>query len=119
MDELRPEETKTLKAILEELERDLAYLLEATLENDQPVDLEQPIGRVSRIDAIQQRKMQSASRSAQKIQLSQVRRALEALRDDEYGFCRRCEEPIGLRRLQIQPEAPFCVRCQGAREQQR
>ena len=119
MEELSPQEIAELSKLLKALESDLAQVLEATIENDQPVYLDQPIGRLSRMDAMQQQKMQSASRAAQKIQLAQVRNAQEAIAADEYGFCRRCEEPIGLRRLRIQPEAPFCVRCQGAREQRR
>ena len=30
--------------------------------------------------------------------------------------CRRCEEPIGFRRLQARPETPLCVACQNQRE---
>ena len=119
MDELTPQEIDELTEVLSALEADLSQVLEETVENAQPVELDQPIGRLSRMDAIQQQKMQSASREAQKIQLAQTRRALEAIKNEEYGFCRRCEEPIGVKRLRIKPEAPFCVRCQGAREQRR
>ena len=119
MDELTAQEIDELTEVLEALEADLSQVLEETVENAQPVELDQPIGRLSRMDAIQQQKMQSASREAQKIQLAQTRRALEAIKNEEYGFCRRCEEPIGVKRLRIKPEAPFCVRCQGAREQRR
>jgi DnaK suppressor protein len=119
MQPLSAEETAELSVTLERLERDLSRVLEETIDNEQPVDLDQPIGRLSRIDAIQQQKMQAAGRDAQKIQLAQVRRAQQAIQEDEYGYCRRCEEPIGVRRLQIQPEAPFCIRCQSAHEQRR
>ena len=36
--------------------------------------------------------------------------------DGSYGFCRLCEEPIGFKRLQAKPEAPFCVNCQSRHE---
>ena len=115
-EELTEEQILTMKQKLSELESQLRAILEQTENQGKPVDLDEPIGRLSRMDAIQQQKMQSAGREAQKIQLAQVRRALSSIEDDEYGFCRRCEEPVGFRRLCIQPEAPFCVRCQGARE---
>ena len=118
-EELTEEQILTLKESLLKLEAQLRAILEQTEEQGKPVDLDEPIGRLSRMDAIQQQKMQSAGREAQKIQLAQVRRALTAIEDDEYGFCRRCEEPVGFRRLEIQPEAPFCVRCQDAREKNR
>jgi DnaK suppressor protein len=42
--------------------------------------------------------------------------ALLAMDDDDYGYCRQCEEPIGHGRLRARPEAPFCLGCQSQRE---
>lgn len=48
--------------------------------------------------------------------LAEVERSLEAMRDDTYGYCSRCDEPIAIRRLQSIPWASYCVRCQEAVE---
>ena len=114
MDPLTDEQHAELTADLRALERALKASIDAASGVAKPVSLDEPIGRVSRIDAIQHQRMASAGREANKIRLSQVRRALTA--GDAYGFCVRCEEPIGFRRLKVKPEAPFCIRCQGARE---
>ncbi len=116
MDELSPEEVKTLHAALLQLQKDLQALLDNTTESVQTVDLDQPIGRLSRMDAIQQQKMAKANRAAHQLRAKQVVVALSAIEKDEYGFCKLCEEPIGFKRLRAKPEAPFCVNCQAKKE---
>jgi DnaK suppressor protein len=76
------------------------------------VDLDEPIGRLSRMDAMQQQKMAQASRRATRMRLDQVGAALANLAAGEYGLCRVCEEPIGYKRLKARPETPRCLECQ-------
>ena len=108
---------------LEELHQDLVgerlrleAQLELTSEGSKPVALSTPIGRLSRMDAIQQQQMTKTGRSTLETKLRQVRNALDGHRKGEYGDCRSCEEPIGYQRLKARPEAPFCLRCQDKRE---
>jgi len=108
---------------LEELHRDLLadcarveQYLALTKEGAQPVDLGTPIGRLSRMDAMQQQEMTRTSRSTLDTKRLQIEASLEAYRKGEYGHCRSCEEPIGYRRLKARPEAPFCLSCQDDRE---
>ena len=108
---------------LEELHRNLLAdrvrleeYLALTKEGAKPVDLGTPIGRLSRMDAIQQQEMTKTSRSTVETRLLQVDASLEAYWKGEYGHCRSSEEPIGYRRLKARPEAPFCLSCQEARE---
>jgi len=108
---------------LEELHQDLLtdrlrleQHLQRTAEGAKPVDLGTPIGRLSRMDAMQQQEMTKASRSILEIQLRQIQASLEAYQKGGYGECRSCEEPIGYRRLKARPETPFCLSCQDARE---
>lgn len=102
---------------LEALEAELGDALASSAEAARPVKLDQAtVGRVSRIDAIQQQKMLEANRSAQRVRLHQVQAALRRLDDDEYGDCLSCGEAISAARLGARPETPFCVVCQSARE---
>ena len=108
---------------LEELHRDLLadrlrleQYLQLTREGAKPVDLGTPIGRLSRMDAMQQQEMTKASRATLQTQLEQIAASLEAYAKGEYGDCRSCEAPIGYRRLKARPEAPFCLSCQDIRE---
>ena len=112
MDELTPEQTEELKRSLLALREELERLLDTTREGTKPVDLDEPIGRLTRIDAIQQQTMTMANRRSHDIRLRQVIQALSALEGDEYGLCRRCEDPIGYPRLEARPESPYCLECQ-------
>lgn len=90
--------------------------LERGADGTKPVDLDEPIGRLSRIDALAQREMNDAGRRAQLQELTQVKLALEAMDAGEYGLCRACDEPIAFRRLLARPFATICVRCKSERE---
>ena len=114
MDALTPEQIEELRSALQERQSELKHLLEVTLEGTRPVDMQEPIGRLTRMDAIQQQKMTAANRRSNEIRLRQVSSALEAIARDGYGSCRKCEEPIGHRRLKARPEAPYCLDCQDA-----
>ena len=114
--ELVPEEVEELHQDLLAARQRLEEHLRLTKDGTKPVEVAMPIGRLSRMDAIQQQEMTKASRSTLEVQLRQIQASLEAYRKGEYGNCRFCEEPIGYRRLKARPEAPFCLSCQDARE---
>lgn len=116
MEELTSSQLEELSVDLRFLQGELQSLLKVSMEGTKPVDLDQPIGRLSRMDAIQQQKMAQANRASHKLRFDLVKAALMTFERDEYGYCRRCDEPIGYRRLKAKPETPFCVACQGARE---
>ena len=110
-------ERDELRRDLEALKVELREAIDGSAEDAQPVELDQPaIGRVSRIDAIQQQKMLEANRSAQRARLLQVTSALDRFEEDEYGDCLACGEPIGFARLKARPESLYCITCQSARE---
>ena len=113
---LTESELSQLRRKLLELKGELVDLLAATKEGARPVDLDEPIGRLSRMDAMQQQNMQLANRRAATLRQQQVAAALERMEEEEYGECLSCGESIDLGRLQVAPEAPFCVACQGRRE---
>ena len=116
--------TQLVDAEREELRRDLEVLadelhamLAGSTEAARPVELDQPaIGRVSRVDAIQQQKMLQANRSALSARAQRVQSALARLADDEYGECVGCGQEIGYKRLKARPESLYCIGCQTARE---
>ena len=103
-------------AALESLREALEAQLDASAETVQPVDLDAPIGRLSRMDAIQQQKMAQANRRRAELRYRHVLAALNAVRDGSYGECRRCEEMISTARLRARPEAPVCLACASALE---
>lgn len=112
MDDLTREQAESLRAALVELGAELEEYLESSREGARPVDLDQPIGRLSRMDALQRQQLVIAERAAHGRRLELVHRALAAHEAGRYGACCRCEEPIGVARLQARPEAPLCLACQ-------
>ena len=116
MGELSKSDIAALGDRLEALRDELDALLASTAERARPVDLDQPIGRVSRVDALQQQSMLAANRASASQRRQRVQAALRRITQDEYGECIRCGEPIDPRRLDAQPEAPLCVACQELRE---
>lgn len=87
--------------------------LAATVELDQSA-----VGRLSRIDAIQQQKMAQAQQHRNRLRLQQIAVALGTFAEDEYGWCRKCGESIDFRRLKARPESPACVPCMREIEQE-
>jgi len=116
MDALTEAQRVSLRRALEVLEGQLANAHEASADGAAPVDLDEPIGRISRMDAIAQQRMVEASRASMQRRLQQVRAALRRFEEDEYGVCVTCGEGVGLRRLEARPEAAFCIACQSDRE---
>ena len=118
-DELTAAQLDEFKNQLETLRVELESLLNISKSASDTVELDQPIGRISRIDAIQQQKMAKANRQNHVIRLQQVNAALKATQEGAYGECRACEEDIGYGRLQARPEAALCLTCQDALERRR
>ena len=116
MDELTDAEREQLGRRLLEQRAALEVALDGSKGGAGVVSLDEPIGRLSRMDAIQQQKMAQESRRKQALRLSQTVAAIAAFESDSYGDCRSCDEPIGFRRLSARPETAFCLACQGRRE---
>ncbi|MCG8413833.1 MAG: TraR/DksA family transcriptional regulator [Pseudomonadales bacterium] len=107
--------TLELKVLRDELSQQLkrAEGSAATVTLDQTL-----VGRVSRMDAMQQQSVALSTRKLTELKLRKVTTALQAVAEGEYGLCRRCEEPIGYPRLQAQPEANLCINCQDCADNQ-
>ena len=116
MDELTDEQAAEMKTALLALQKGLEDLLDTTRDDSRPVDLDEPIGRLSRMEAMQQQSMTQANRRAAQLRLQQVAAAKTRIDRDEYGECAECGEVVGFKRLVVRPEAPLCIACQGLRE---
>lgn len=45
-----------------------------------------------------------------------VKQAFKSLKKGSYGICGKCGKPIPERRLEIVPEARFCVKCEKSKQ---
>lgn len=117
MQSLTPKEIDTQRQALLTLRTEIETVLRQSREGAKPVKLDQQtVGRLSRIDAIQQQKMAEANRQRHMLRLNRIKAALNAISDNQYGLCRRCEEPIRVQRLKVQPECAICLDCQACLE---
>ena len=112
MTELTDKQLAELLDDLYQLRKDLKEMLDESASRTSTVQLDQSaVGRISRIDAIQQQKMALAERTRAQNRLTRVLQALKWADEGEYGDCKLCGEPIGYGRLKARPESPFCVPC--------
>jgi DnaK suppressor protein len=47
----------------------------------------------------------------ERVKLMEVDEALDRIENGSFGMCEECEEPIALKRLEVIPNARYCVRC--------
>lgn len=112
MSHLTDDQLSSFRELLTGMQRQIEALLAQTERDARPVDLNLPIGRLTRIDAIQMQAMAQLNRRQLEIRRLQVTAALEAFAAGTYGNCRHCKGPISLARLEALPETPFCLACQ-------
>ncbi len=77
----------------------------------QPIEPENAIGRISRMDAINNKSVVEAALRKSIEKLEKLRIALTKIDDDDFGLCVRCHKPIPLGRILIMPQARTCVAC--------
>ena len=69
------------------------------------------VGRLSRMDAMQQQAMAKATRQNRATEMQAIKNALLRLEEGEYGYCDDCGEDIPAKRLELNPTAVRCVNC--------
>lgn len=99
----------------ERLDREAAELrvAEGATANDRaPVELDQTsVGRLSRMDAMQQQEMAAAQSRRRSGRLRAIEAAIARVDSDEYGWCDSCGDEIPRGRLDLDPCAMRCVGC--------
>ncbi len=72
------------------------------------------VGRLSRMDAMQQQAMSQEQLRRRARQIKDIQAALQRLDEGDYGFCLDCGEDINPKRLEIDPATPYCIECADA-----
>lgn len=74
------------------------------------------VGRLSRMDALQQQNMAQSTLRNIESRLRRVNRALAKIASGDFAYCDECGAVIEIARLEVQPEAPCCFACQSKQE---
>lgn len=83
----------------------------ATVELDQS-----SVGRLSRMGATQSQAMSREVERRRQLGLRRIEAALRRIESSGYGYCAEYDEPIAVRRLELNPAAPLCIECAGKAE---
>lgn len=86
---------------------DIKELIELT----KPISLDNSIGRLSRMDAINNKTINEKSLRDKKKILQKLERAVERHEDGKLGKCLKCGDEIPFGRLKIMPYTTRCVKC--------
>jgi DnaK suppressor protein len=105
--EQKKELLKTIESEIAALETEIKTFESLT----RPVSLDNAIGRLTRMEAINSKSINEAALSKARNRLTRLRHTLSVIDESAFGFCSQCDEPIPYARLKIMPDSSLCVKC--------
>jgi DnaK suppressor protein len=85
---------------------------EANADSRDTVELQQDsVGRLSRMDAMQQQAMAQATERRREAESARISAALKRLDEGEWGYCLSCGDEIAAKRLGHDPSVTNCIKC--------
>jgi len=104
------ERNEIKEVILRQIEKS-KQKIEELKEFTEPIAPDCAIGRVSRMDAINNKSIYDASMRNTRQRLEQLKQALKLTDDADFGICTQCRQSIPIERLKIRPEIRLCAGC--------
>ena len=108
---MNKEELNTVLKIIEEKISKTETSIKHYTELTKPIAPENAIGRVSRMDAINNKSVNEAALKKAEQKLSNLKIALSNINDPDFGVCFKCKNNIPIGRILLMPHARFCVQC--------
>lgn len=103
---------KALKAKLLAERREIEHDAAVSAEERAAVELDQStVGRLSRMDALQNQALQLETERRREIELARIEAALKRMETGGYGYCVSCGQDIQTKRLENDPATPVCIDC--------
>lgn len=103
---------------IKEIEKIISKELNETLisineykELTKPISPENSIGRVSRMDAINNKSVMEESLRKLEAKYEKLKFIKTQTQNEDFGMCLKCKNEIPLGRIMIIPESRFCVKC--------
>ncbi len=85
-------------------------LIEEYKEMTKPVSPD-GVGRISRMDAINNQSVTEASLRQAEDKLKNLQRVLSLYGTKDFGICLKCKKDIPIGRILVRPESLYCVNC--------
>ena len=76
-----------------------------------PIAPENAIGRISRMDAINNKSVAEAALRTAEEKLSKLKYMLTQIGEKDFGVCAKCKKPIPIGRILLMPQSRHCVNC--------
>ena len=108
---MTPEEKITVKNEIEKRLKAAEDSIESLESQTAPVPPSVAIGRLTRMDAIQQKNMAITNLKTAKKLIINLKLALSRLDDSDFGICSVCKEDIPIKRIIAVPEIQVCIKC--------
>ncbi len=106
----RKEKESIRKQILDEIHATEQSVLRYQ-ELTKPIAPENAIGRISRMDAINNRSINEEALKKAELKLNNLQIAFSNIDDTDFGICARCKTTIPTGRILLVPQSRFCVHC--------
>jgi len=107
---MKNEDLDVKQRILDEISKTEGLIVEYK-EMTKPVAPDCAIGRISRMDAINNNSVTEASLRQAEEKLVNLNRILSQFGSKDFGLCMKCRKPIPLGRVLFRPESLYCVNC--------
>lgn len=104
------EEKAQVKQYLDKEKIKLVKKITELKELTKPIEPDCAIGRVSRMDAINNKSINQAALQKANDKLNKINISLERINDKDFGCCINCGDKIPIQRLLIMPGAQ-CIKC--------
>ena len=100
-----------IKNIIEEKIKDLVFEIDELRQIAKPIEPENSIGRISRMDAINNKSINDRMLRNSLQKLKNLNTGLKRLENVDFGICIKCKREININRLLLIPETLKCVKC--------
>lgn len=100
-----------IKNIIEEKIKDLVLEMDELRQIAKPIEPENSIGRISRMDAINNKSINDRMLRNSLQKLKNLKTGLKRLEKVDFGICIQCKREININRLILIPETLRCVKC--------
>lgn len=104
------EQEEIKQKILKEIQK-TERLIREYKEMSGPVEPDDAIGRITRMDAINNQSVTEASLRQAEEKLRNLNRVLSKHGTSEFGVCQKCGKQIAVGRILYRPESLYCVNC--------
>jgi RNA polymerase-binding transcription factor len=100
------------RTMLLDRKQELLRIVAESSDAAKPVELDQTrVGRLSRIDALQNQEMAKETGRRRRAELARIEAALQRIEAGTFGECATCGEDIAAKRLELDPAVVVCIDC--------